>query len=293
MKHLMSICLCLILSATAFPQIESSLKQYAETNGAAYIQPLVSGIGTSMNRGWYQDAHIPVIGLRFKISATVMMAPVLEEDRTFTATTEGVFTPKQTVKAPTIVGSENAVSVSGSGGSVYSFPGGFDLNMTGFAVPQLTVGSFMGTEVMARYFAAELGDSELGNLELTGYGARHSLSQYFPLFPVSVSVGAFWQRLNLGDGLVEFTTLHYGVQASKGFGIVHVYGGAGFDKTDAKVDYEFFDGSQSHHLSYELEGDNGLELTAGIGLNFFLVELYGDFSFGQRTVYSAGLAIGF
>jgi hypothetical protein len=273
-------------------QIEETLQRYTENNGTGYIQPLVDGFGSSMNRGWYQTAHIPTIGLRLRLSVTVMMAPVLDEDRTFTATTEGIFTPVQTATVPTIVGGEQSVDVAGTGGSLYTFPGGLDMNMTGFAIPQLTVGSFMGTSATIRFFSAELGDTELGKLELQGYGINHSLSQYIPFFPMSISVGAFWQNVDIGDGLVEFTTTHYGLQASKGFGLLQLYGGAGYDKTDATVDYEFTDGSQTYNLNYEMEGDNGLEMTIGAGFNLFILRIYADYSFGTRTVYSAGVSLG-
>lgn len=282
----------LLFTSNSPAQIEETLKRYTQNNGKGYLQPLVDGLGTSMNRGWYQTAHIPKIGLRLRLSITVMMAPVLDEDKTFTATTEGIFTPVQTATVPTIVGSEKSVDVFGTGGSLFAFPGGFDMNMTGFAVPQLTIGSFLGTSATVRFFSAELGDTELGNIELAGYGLNHSLSQYIPLFPFSVSVGAFWQNVNVGNGLVEFTTAHYGLQASKGFGLFQIYGGAGYDKTDATIDYQFTDGVQTYNLDYEMEGDNGLEMTIGAGFNLFILRVYGDFSFGKRSVYTAGLSLG-
>lgn len=295
-KWLPTLCLFTLtlffFAPTAPAQIQETLERYTESNGKGYLQPLVDGLGTSMNRGWYQTAHIPSIGLRLRLSVTGMMAPVLDEDKTFTATTQDIFNPTQTASAPTIVGSGKSVSVSGTGGTLYTFPSGLDLNMTGFAVPQLTIGSFLGTSATVRYFAAEIGDSELGNLDLLGYGINHSLSQYLLFFPFSISIGAYWQNVNLGDGLVEFATVHYGLQLSKGFGLFQLYGGAGLDKTDATIKYQFTDGNETYDLNYEMEGDNGLEMTVGASFNLLMLSIYGDYSFGTRNVYSAGISLG-
>jgi hypothetical protein len=273
-------------------QIEENLKRYSEANGKGYIQPLVNGFGASMNRGWYESGKVSAVGLKLRISVIAMMAPVLDKDKTFMATTEGTFHPKQTVEVQTIVGSEKSTTVTGTGGTMYSFPGGLDLSMTGFAVPQLTVGSFMGTEASVRYFVAQLGDSEIGNLELVGFGIRHSLSQYLLLSPVDFSVGIFWQSVTLGEDLLKFKTLYFGAQASRPFGPLIVYGGAGFDNSSAAINYTYTDGNTTTTLDYDLDGDNGLQITAGLGLNFVLLHLNGDVTFGSRTVYTLGLSLG-
>jgi hypothetical protein len=282
----------LFFQSQARAQIEENLKRYSEANGKGYIQPLVNSFGASINRGWYQSGKVAAVGLKLRISVIAMMAPVLDKDKTFMATTEGAFHPKQTVEAPTIVGSEKSTTVTGTGGTMYTFPGGLDLSVTGFAVPQVTVGSFMGTEASVRYFVAQLGDSEIGNLELVGFGIQHSLSQYLLLSPVDFSVGVFWQSVTLGEDLLKFKTLHVGAQASRPFGPLIVYGGAGFDNSNAAINYTFTDGNTTTVLDYDLDGDNGLQITAGLGLNFILLHLNGDVTFGSRTVYTLGISLG-
>ncbi|OGC00217.1 hypothetical protein A2V82_15525 [candidate division KSB1 bacterium RBG_16_48_16] len=282
----------LLFQSPATAQVEENLQRYTEANGKGYIQPLVNGFGASMNRGWYQSGKVSSVGLKIRLSLSAMLAPVPDEDKTFMATTEGVFHPKQTAEVATIVGSEKSTTVVGTGGTEYAFPGGLDLSMTGFAVPQLTVGSFMGTEASVRYFVAELGDSEIGNLELVGFGIQHSLSQYLLLSPVDFSIGLFWQSVTLGEDLFEFKTLHFGAQASRPFGPLILYGGAGFDNSSAAINYTFTDGNTTTVLDYDLDGDNGLQITAGLGLNFILLHLNGDVTFGSRTVYTLGISLG-
>ena len=211
MKSLTSLSILVLvvlwMTNTGSAQIKENLERYSEENGTGYLKPLVDGLGASMNRGWTQSAEIPVLGLRLRLSAHAMLAPVPDDDKTFAATTQGQFSPQQTAQVSTVVGSEKSTSVTGQGGTMYTFPGGFDINSLGVAVPQLTVGSLFGTEFILRYFSADLDDEDLGEFSLTGYGVRHSISQYFPLFPISLSAGFFYQNVSIGDDLLDFSTL--------------------------------------------------------------------------------------
>ena len=143
-----------------------------------------------------------------------------------------------------------------------------------------------------RYFAYEVGDSEIGNIELFGIGFRHSLSQYLLVSPVHFSFGAFWQSVKLGEDLIAFDTVHLGFQASRGFGPLNIYGGLGLDQSSASIKYEFVDAQQTHTISYDMEGDDGVGITLGVGLNILPFNLTGDITFGTRTVYSLGLFFG-
>lgn len=282
----------LITVQAGWSQVEENLKRYANDNGKGYIQPLVSGLGAAMNRGWYSTARIPALGLRLQLGVVAMAAPVQDRDKTFTATTEGLFYPPQEAKVSTVVGKEKAEVAVGSGGSLYYFPGGLNMNVTAVAVPQLTIGSIMGTELTARYIAADLGDSDMGQLELVGVGVRHSVSQYIPLFPVDVSVGAFWQNIKVKEDMLVFTNLHYGFQASKRIGMLTAYGGIGYDKSAAAVKYEYSGEDEPVILDYDLTGDDGLQMTVGLGLNMLVVHLSGDYTFGQRQAFSLTAAVG-
>jgi len=220
-----------------------------------------------------------------------MMAPIPDDDKTFKATTTSPFTPQQTVDAPTVVGEEKSVYATGSGGNVYPFPGGLNMNVTAFAAPQLTVG-LMGSEIIARYFAAELGDSDIGDISLLGIGVRHSISQYLVLFPVDISVGAFWQNITVGDDLLDMKTLHFGVQVSKNFAPLTLYGGLGFDNGSAKVDYTFEDEFTTIPVELDIKNDTALEITAGVGFNFAFIHLTTEAAFGSRTAFALNATFG-
>jgi hypothetical protein len=286
------VIIAFLVTTTGSAQIKENLKRYSEENGTGYLKPLVDGLGASMNRGWTQGADIPIMGLRLRLSAHAMLAPVPDDDKTFAATTQGQFSPQQTAQVSTVVGSEKSTSVTGQGGTTYTFPGGFDINSLGVAVPQLTVGSLFGTEFTLRYFKADFDEKDFGEFSLTGYGVHHSISQYFPLFPVALSAGFFYQNISLGDDLLDFSTLYYGVQASKKFGVLMVYGGLGIDNTHADISYTFDNALETATLNYEIKGDNGVQITTGLGLNLLFARIYGDVTFGQRTIVSTGISLG-
>ncbi len=281
----------LLSSVTGFSQIEDNLKRYTGDNAEGYMKPIVSGLGVNMNRGWYQSAKIPVVGLRLRVGVVAMMAPIPDDDKTFMAKTEGNFNPQQSAEASTVVGSEEATLVTGTGGSIYAFPGGLNMNATAFAVPQVTVG-ILGSEAIVRYFTADFGDSEIGSITLKGIGIRHSISQYLFMFPIDISVGAFWQDVDVDEDLINMTTLHYGVQASRGFGPMTIYGGIGFDKTSATVKYTYEDNYTIMPIELDIDGDTGMEITAGLGFNLVLVHLSADASFGARTAFALSAAFG-
>ena len=211
-------CVAIILwSASANAQLKANLERYTGNNAIGYLQPLITALGTDFNRGWYHSANIPRHGFQLHLGPRVMSTFIATADRRYQATTEGNFSPAQTTEAPTVVGDTKAVAVNGTGGSTYFFPGGFDIKSVLFATPQLTIGSVAGTEATFRYIALEIGDTEIGNVNLFGAGLRHSVSQYFGDFPVALAAGVFYQRFKLGEDFIDATAIHYGLQASKSF----------------------------------------------------------------------------
>ena len=291
-KIIILFILCVfILSSVVFAQVEDNLKRYTGKNGEGYIKPLVNGLSVNINRGWYQTAKIPSIGLRFRVGIVAMVAPIPDKDKTFMATPEEPFQPRIPVEAPTIVGSEQSVRVTGAGGTIYPFPGGLNMNATAFAVPQVTLG-LLGSEAVVRYFSAELGDSEAGKLSVLGFGVRHSISQYLILFPVDITAGAFWQKIDVDKDLININTLHLGVQASRNFGLLTVYGGLGFDNSSASVKYTFEDADKTLPIELDIKGDNGIEITTGLGFNLAIIHLSAEAAFGTRTAFAVNASFG-
>jgi hypothetical protein len=301
------VCLgCAFLAATlavpAAAQVEDQLSAYLGRNATGYLQPLADAFGAGLNDAFYRTAYIPETAVRVSLEVLVMGVTFSDDDRTFRATTEQGFAPETTVDAPTIVGPGEAVIVPGQGGTSYAFPGGFDLNSFGLAVPQIRLSSFKGTEAVFRYIAVNTGDAELGDLSLYGIGARHSVSQYFDEdFPVDIAAGFLWQSFSVGeneagDDLIATSAFTAGVQGSKrlpaGFATVEPYTALSIDTFKMDVAYEADVGEEEVDVDLDFERSTSLHWTVGLSLNLVAVAVYGEYNVASQNSFSFGVALG-
>lgn len=295
--------LVVVLVAPAAAQVEDQLSAYTGQNATGYLQPLADAFGASLNDGFFHSAYIPKSGFKASLEIKVMGVIFADEDRFFRATTESGFQPQTEADAPTIVGPGEATIVPGAGGTQYAFPGGLDLNSFGLAVPQLRLYGIMGTEALIRYIAFNTGDAELGDLSLYGFGLRHSISQYLGAggqeFPVDLAAGFMWQSFTVGendagDDLLSSDAFTIGVQASKrfGFGLLAAepFTGLSIDTFGMTLDYESdVTGSQ---LEVEFDNETSLHWTVGLGFNFLIGYVHGEYHVASQNSFSFGLALG-
>lgn len=284
----------MLVFAMAFPvsaQINDQLSAYTGPNATGYLQPLADAFAVNLNDAFYFSADIPTTGFSFTLEIVAMGYLFEDEDRTFKATTEGGFAPQQTIDAPTVVGSGQAVTVNGSGGTVFAFPGGLGLNSFGLAVPQIRAGSFLGTEGLLRFFTTETGDAEVGDLTLLGLGARHSISQYLPL-PVSLAAGAMWQTFSVGDDFIDANAFTLGVQASKRVSFFEPFAGLSYDRFSMDVSYESTAAGSTQAIDLEFDPENAVRLTLGLAAHFLIGHAYGSYSVSDENNFSFGIALG-
>ena len=117
-------------------------------------------------------------------------------------------------------------------------PGGFDISEFALAVPQLSIGSVLGTRAIVRWISVDLGDNELGKIDYLGYGAQHSISQYFPGLPLDLAAGFFAQKIDLGKDLIKTDAFLVNVTGSKRYGLLEPYVGVGYDTFNMDVKYQ-------------------------------------------------------
>ncbi|MEM1137528.1 MAG: DUF6588 family protein [Bacteroidota bacterium] len=275
---------------TQAQDIEDFVAKYTSENGEGYMQPFANAFGANLNSGLFSNAYIPENGFRLQVGLVAMTTIVKDRDRTFTATTDDFFTPQTSIEASTVFGSTEGVSVEGDGGTVYNFPGGLSVDMLPLAVPQVTLGAIKGTELLVRFFASDIGE-DVGQLNLLGLGIRHSIDQYLPeAFPVSLAVGYYWQKLTLED-FVDSKNSFISAQASFRKGPLILYGGPGYELSSLEVTYTFESGDNSEDIQLDLDSDNSLRFTAGVGLQLGSLYLNTDYNLGDQNVWSAGLGI--
>jgi hypothetical protein len=293
-----TVCVVLVvaLAAPAAAQtIEDYLSSYTGANATGYLQPLVDAIGADLNSGLYNSAAIPKKGVSVKLELIAMTALFKDEQSTFTATTESGFSPEQTVEASTVVGPEASTIISGDHDAQYAFPGGFNLQTFSLAVPQVRVGFTSGTEILVRFMAGEIGDTEIGDLKLYGGGARHNISQYFGEdFPVELAAGAFWQQFEQGGDLMQTTALSFGIQASKKVGVLESYVGLMAESTQLELKYTSNASGTPEDTEVSFDSGTNLAGTLGIKVDAGIVFAFGEYHLTTTlNNFAFGIGAGF
>ncbi len=284
--------LILALACPAGAQIGNQLSAYTGPNAIGFLQPLVDAFGADLNSGLYHSARIPSYP-HFSLEIEVMSVIFDDDDRTFLASTEGLFDPPQVVEAPTIIGSGAVVTVPGTGGTTFAFPGGFALNSFAIAVPQIRFGGIAGTQGVLRFLGFDTGDVELGDIELFGFGVRHSFSQYFgPLFPLDIAGGFFWQSFEMGDDLLDTKAFSIGLQASKNMVLLQPYAGVSWDRLSMDVHYETDALGTPQVIDLEFDSETTLHLTLGLALNLSILNVHGEYNVADQSSFAFGLAVG-
>jgi hypothetical protein len=280
----------LALAPPVSAQLEDNLGALTGDNAAGYLNPLVKGLSGTMNAAVFHTGRVPKQGFGIKIGARLMGVSFDDDDRTYTPTDPPGFTGTGPAQAPTVIGDTKSVSQPGQGGTTLYHPGGFDIGEFAFAAPQLTIGSFAGTQATVRWISIDIGDSDLGKFDLFGIGAQHSLSQYFEGLPIDVAAGVFYQNFKIDDTLVDAKTWHYNVTGSRSFGILQPYVGVGFDTIDMKAEYT--ESSTGTTIEVDFDPESNFHLTLGSEANLALLKLYGEVNFAARTGLAVGLSFG-
>lgn len=288
------VVLVLLASVPVSAQIEDAISAYTGANAEGYLEPLAQAIGADLNSALFHSAHVPEGGLHVSLELGLMAVLFSDDDETFMATTEMGFSPETTVEASTVIGPTGAVIVDGDGGTAFPFPGGFNLASFALAAPQLRIGSFRGTEALIRYMVFDTGDVEIGNVDLQGYGLRHSISQYFTGLPVDIAAGIMYQRFKLGDDLIDATAFSFGAQASMSvplvFAVIEPYAGLSMDTFQMNVEYDDEDGDP---MSVEFDSRSTAHLTLGLHAQVTVVSLYGEYNIAEQSGFAFGMGFGF
>ena len=295
MKSLLRSALALgavfLMAAPAFAQLEANLGALEEENAKGYLTPLSSALSATLSSSIFTTANIGEDVFSAHLQVNVMGVSFKDEDRTYRPTDPTGFQSTETVDAPTVVGDTHAVSQNGENGTLLYHPGGFDLESFTMAAPQLEVSGFLGSRALVRWISIDLGDSDLGSLELFGLGLQHSISQYLVEPPADLAVGIFWQSFQIGNGLVDASGLQLMAMASKQFNVIEPYVGLGFDRFDMKSEYT--DDVSGDNISVDFDPESNVHLTAGARLNFKYVQIHGEFNVAAETGVAVGLALGY
>lgn len=288
--------LTVVLASPGLAQLDANLGALTPENVKGYLEPLPKALSTSLNMAEFQSANIPFAGFNLTVGVHAMGVTFADKDKTYLPTDPQGFTHTgNTLPAPTVVGSSLATAQPGQGGTTLYNPGGFELDQFVIAVPQVAIGSVMGTRAVVRWIQFDAGDSELGKIDFLGIGLQHSLSRYIKGLPFDLAAGGMWQKFNLGENdLIQTNAFHAEVTASKKMALwVQPYAGLGFDTFSMEVNYDQTVGSGTQKYNVKFDNQNSVHATAGVLLGFPLVKLHAQVDAAKEVGAAVGLRFGF
>jgi hypothetical protein len=198
----------------------------------------------------------------------------------------------------TVTVGDDTVTVLGATGLLGNLPGLMSrLQAIPLFIPQLTLGTVMGTSVTVRWLPETQTLEELGTVKLFGLGVQHNPAVWFEdKMPVDFCLGYFNQKLEVGDMLVA-NSWAVALNVSKTFGERFIdftpYGGIQYEKSkmDFSYSYRNMDGKQEP-VKFSVEGGNKVRATAGIAVRVLAINLNADIALSKYPTGSFGIAVG-
>ena len=151
------LALTLIASLLVAETVEEKLQKFGQENAKGFIQPFVNSFGNNLNSGFYNTAKV-LKPLRFQFSLNLTASTIPSSDKTFMVQNPFLNDPfnpyiETEIETATIFGKDGGEFTSNYPEfAPFAMPGGLDLKMMPFAVPQVSVGLPLGNEILVRYF---------------------------------------------------------------------------------------------------------------------------------------------
>lgn len=126
-------------------------------------------------------------------------------------------------------------------------PKGADISSVVAAVPQLEIGSYMGSELLLRYIPPVEFDEVVGEFSFFGIGIKHSLSQYFPNSVLDVAIQGAYQSTEISNTigvtsaelLADADIYNVNLHASYEFEPFTVYAGYSYEQISINTSYTY------------------------------------------------------
>ena len=293
-----SVMLFLGPTARSQSQFEVTIQQFNRDEVQGYVQPLSDMFGANVNAGLSHSAAVGEDVFHIRIDIVGMISVVSDEHRTYHASLPPGFVPQGgSYQTATVFGGAGTTFKDASSGLEYKGSDGvFSTSVFPLFVPQLTIGTFFGTQAMVRYISIpELSGGKLPTSKLWGMGLRHSLSRYFGNKPpVDAALAIFYSNFTLGD-LVDLHGTVVDLQVSKSVLLFTFYGGFAFQQSSMELRYTHKGtGSSSPNLvDVSLNGGNNFRVTTGLQIDLQAIRLFADANFGRIQHFTGGIGFGF
>ena len=192
----------------------------------------------------------------------------------------------------TVPGQKVVLPVTGYLGELKALP---------LAAPQLTLGTFVGSQFTFRYLPST-NTQNLGKASYFGWGIQHNPAIWLgpvDVLPVDFSLSFFTQKLKVGTTF-ETKATAFGVNVSKrlGWGFLNLtpYAGFMFEKSTMSFSYTYIGpvpGSNglavSTPVTFDLESANKSRLVLGLSFKVLIVNINADYNIGKYNSATAGI----
>lgn len=300
-----------------------------------YVQPISNAFGANINAGLFRSADvgnglIPLLPFDVYLGVNVSGTLTSSMDKSFVP-----FAPDGE-ESFTSNGREFTVSYTGAGEVPTAFgettpPGGdlvirdeqtgvpvargaapqglVDTPIAPLPVPQLGIGSVVGTDLQVRYFPKtplSAGGGSYGTVGLLGLAVRHDIDQWFPTpLPFNLAVQGAWNQFSLENTMgetasevVSADSWAVNLHASRGIPVLPllVYGGVQYERFNVEYKYtldpEQSLGLPTAEISLDQTADNTVRGLVGFSLTFAVVRFNVDFAVGnEQNVLTTGLGV--
>ena len=274
-----------------YAQVDNVVGVYNGKNAEGFLQPIANVLTSSFNTGTVHKTSIDS-GFHAYLGIIVSQSFILNDNlKFFQATTEGYFDPMKQATASTILGPNKITTVEGSKSTSYSFPAGLGLKWVRLATPQLTIGSFFGTEISVRYFAYNVNE-DFGKVQIIGAGIRHDIGRYFlpKKSKFKITAEGFYQELKTG----RYSTtqmLKAGLYAGQQTKHFNYFAYAGYQQGKTNIVYK--NSEDNVDFNVNLKNSNPIIFGIGGGAKIGILKIHAQANFLSPIVVAAGIGLNF
>lgn len=304
--------------------VGEEIRALASENAHMYVEPVVSGVATALNSGWFTAARAPR-ALEARLEAHAMGALVPQEAMHFepvlppsldveiggaSRTIEAPYGDGGGLSTPTAAGAGPGVRVVPQGefreflesvgenpeDFALAFPDGFDLPGLPVAVLQGAVGLPLGAEIAVRYAPELTLIEEVGSIRTLGLGGKISLGPLIPLPPpVDLAVAGSVQTFEVG-GYLSGRTSQLSAVAGGSLALLNLYVAGTLERSTADVSFRLMNPNvpgSGEEVAFSADGRNRSRITGGLSLDLPFLRLGAEYAVAEYPVASASFGLRF
>jgi len=170
------------------------------------------------------------------------------------------------------------------------------LSLLPLGAPQLTIGTFVGTQFTFRYVPS-YDVSGFGKFSYFGFGVAHNPGIWLPNpLPIDISASFFTQTLKF-DPYINAKSTAYGINVSKRFGpgALNITPYAGFMLESSKMTFTYTPtatlaaGAKAPQINFELDGANSSRVVLGLSLKILFLNINADYNIAKYNSFTGGV----